>query len=142
VNHLEATKTVASTSFGTAATLVVDTLGHDYMSVDAIYGPGTATVAKANTFTLRAADTVAGLADYTGTYSVAGATALATSVTYTSVSTVVRADFDLRGKPRYIEVGTTTPDTAARVVVVARLGKSEKGADTAADKGAAIKFTG
>jgi hypothetical protein len=28
------------------------------------------------------------------------------------------------------------------VVVVARLGKSEKGADAAADKGAAVKFSG
>jgi hypothetical protein len=28
------------------------------------------------------------------------------------------------------------------VVVVARLGKSEKGADTATDKGAAVKFSG
>jgi hypothetical protein len=141
VNHLEATKTVASAP-GTASVLVVDTKGFDYLSVDAVYGPCVATSAVANTFTLRAGDTVAGLASYTGTYPVAAATAVATSVSQTAVSTLVRADFDLRGKPRYIEVGTSTPDTAASVVVIGRLGKGEKGADSAAEKGAAVKFTG
>jgi len=33
-------------------------------------------------------------------------------------------------------------DTAARVILVGRLGKGEKGADTATDKGVAVKFTG
>jgi hypothetical protein len=141
VNHLEATKTVASAP-GTAATLQVDTKGYDYLSVDAVYGPCVATSAVASVFTLKAADTVAGLADYTGTYPVAGATAVATSLSQTAVSTLVRADFDLRGKPRYIEVGTTMADTAARVILVGRLGKGEKGADTATDKGVAVKFTG
>lgn len=142
MNHLEATKTVVSTSFGTAATLVIDTLGYDYASVDAIYGPTVASSAVANTFTLRAGDTVAGLASYTSTYSVAAATAVATSVSQTSSSTVVRLDIDLRGKPRYIEVATTVPSTSARAVIVGRLGKGEKGADTAAEKGAAVKFSG
>ena len=142
MNHLEASKTVVSTSFGTAATLVIDTKDWAYASVDVVYGPATSLVSVANTFTLRAADTVAGLADYTATYPVSGATAVATSVAQTSSSTIVRADFDLRGKPRYIELGTTTPDTARRVVIVARLGKGEKGADSASDKGAAVKYTG
>jgi hypothetical protein len=141
VNHLEATKTVASAP-GTASVLVVDTKGFDYLSVDAVYGPCVATSAVASTFTLRAGDTVPALASYTSTYSVASATAVATSVSQTAVSTLVRADFDLRGKPRYIEVGTQMNDTAARVIVVGRLGKGEKGADSAAEKGAAVKFTG
>lgn len=141
MNHLEATKTVVSTP-GTAATLTVDTRGWEYLSVDAVYGPCVATSAVANTFTLQAADAVADLADYTSTYPVSGATAVATSVSQTAVSTVIRADFDLRGKPRYIQVGTSTPDTAARVVLVGRLGKGEVGPDTASEVGAAVKYTG
>jgi hypothetical protein len=141
VNHLESTKTVASAP-GTSAVLLVDTKQYDYLSVDAVYGPCSAGSAVASTFTLRAADTVAGLASYTSTYSVASATAVATSVSQTAVSTVIRADFDLRGKPRYIEVGTTMNDTAARAIVVGRLGKGEKGPVDAADKGVAVKFTG
>ena len=141
MNHLESTKTVASNP-GTSSVLVVDTKGYDYLSVDAVYGPCVATSAVANTFTLRAADTTGALADYTGTYSVSGATAVATSVAQTAASTVIRCDFDLRGKPRYVEVGTSTPDTAARVVIVGRLGKGEIGPEAAADKGVAKKYTG
>jgi hypothetical protein len=149
VNHLENSKSVASLvatgnsqAAGTVA-LTVDTIGYDYLSVDAVYSTCVAGSAVASIFTLRAGDTVASLADYTPTYgAVSGVTSSAnTSSAQTSRPTVVRLDFDLRGKPRYISVATAPNDTAARALLVGRLGKGEAGPESAAQKGVLLKFS-
>jgi hypothetical protein len=149
VNHLENTKSVSSivatgssAAAGTVA-LTVDTIGYEYLSMDAVYSTCVVTSAVASIFTLRAGDTVASLADYTSTYgSVSAVTSVAnTSAAQTSQPTVVRLDFDLRGKPRYVSVATAPSDTAARAILVARLGKAADGPDTAAEKGTRLKFS-
>jgi hypothetical protein len=149
VNHLENTKSVSSivatgssVAAGTVA-LTVDTLGYEYLSVDAVYSTCVVTSAVASIFTLRAGDTVASLADYTSTYgSVSAVTSVAnTAAAQTSQPTVVRLDFDLRGKPRYVSVATAPSDTTARAILVARLGKAADGPDTADQKGARLKFS-
>jgi hypothetical protein len=149
VNHLENSKSVSSlvatgssVAAGTVA-LTVDTIGYDYLSVDAVYGPCVKTSAVAAILTLRAGDTLTDLADYTPTYgSLSAVTNVAnTTDAQTVTPTVVRLDFDLRGKPRYISVATAPTDTAARAVVVGRLGKGETGPESAAKKGALLKFS-
>ncbi len=150
MNYVENTKSVASlvatgssVAAGTVA-LTVDTLGFDYLSVDAVYSTCNANSAVASIFTLRAGDTTAALVDYTATYgSVAGITSVAnTSASQTSAATIARLDFDTRGKPRYISLATAPNDTAARVVLVGRLSKAELGADTAQKKGVFVKYSG
>jgi hypothetical protein len=149
VNFVENTKTVASLvatgnsqAAGTVA-LTVDTIGWEYLSVDAVYSTCVVGSAVASIFTLRAADTTAALADYTATYgSVAGVTSVAnTSASQTSVATVARLDFDLRGKPRFISVATAPNDTNCRAILVGRLSKGEVGPDTAAEAGAFVKYS-
>ncbi len=150
MNHLENSKSVASlvatgssVAAGTVA-LTVDTLGYEYLSVDAVYSTCNANSAVASIFTLRAGDTVAGLADYTATYgSVSGITSSAnTAASQTSVATVARLDFDLRGKPRYISLATAPNDTAARAILVGRLSKGADGPDSASEKGVRVKYSG
>lgn len=150
MNHLEYSKSVASgvatgssVAAGTVA-LTVDTIGYDYLSVDAVYSTCVAGSAVASIFTLRAADTTAALADYTATYgSLSAVTSSAnTTLAQTATPTVVRLDFDLRGKPRYISVATAPNDTAARAIVVGRLGKGEVGPESASAKGVLVKYSG
>lgn len=150
MNHLENSKTVASlvatgssVAAGTVA-LTVDTLGYDYLSVDAVYSTCAVASAVASIFTLRAADTTAALTSYTATYgSLSAVTSTSnTAVAQTVTPTVVRLDFDLRGKPRYISVATAPSDTAARAIVVGRLGKGSDGPDTASEKGVLLKYSG
>ena len=148
MNFVEYTKSVASlvTSGSSSATvaLTIDTLGYEYLSVDGVYGACVSTSAVASTFSLRAGDTIAGLADYTATYgSLSAITSSAnTSASQTAAATVVRLDFDLRGKPRYISLATAPNDTNARVVLTARLGKGETGPESASAKGVLVKFSG
>lgn len=148
MNFVESSKSVASlvTSGSSAATvaLTIDTLGYEYLSVDGVYGACVSTSAVASTFSLRAGDTVAALADYTATYgAVTGITSSAnTAAAQTAASTIVRLDFDLRGKPRYISLATAPNDTNARVVLVGRLSKGEIGAESASAKGALLKYSG
>lgn len=149
MNFLESTKSVASgvatgsSVAGGTVRLTVDTLGYDYLSVDAVYSTCAVASAVAAIFTLRAGDTEAALADYTATYPVAGVTSVAnTSAAQTSTPQIVRLDLDLRGKPRYIQVGTAPNDTNARAIVTARLGKGENKVDSASAKGLLLKYTG
>jgi len=142
VNHLEATKTVVGstvTSAAGTATLTIDTLGYDYASVDVLVAvsatPANTAASILKVLTLTQGDTnTAG----TSVYTVAVPDA---SAAVTSQPSVVRLDVDLRGKGRYLKVDAT-PATALATTIVGRLGKGEKGADTAADKGALAKYSG
>ena len=142
MNHLEATKTVVGstvTSAAGTATLTIDTLGYDYASVDVLVAvsatPANTAASILNVLTLSQGDTnTAG----TSVYTVAVPDA---SAAVTSQPSVVRLDVDLRGKSRYLKVDAT-PATALATTIAARLGKGEKGADTAADKGALAKYSG
>jgi hypothetical protein len=143
VNHLEATKTVvgdAVTASALTATLTVDTLGYDYASIDVI-------VAKSGTAGHTANSVLSALSiaqgnvsnSVTGTvYTVAVPPA---SVAVTAQPSVVRLDVDCRGKGRYLKVDAS-PAVDLTTMVVARLGRGEKGADTAAEKGALAKYSG
>lgn len=142
MNHLENSKSVSSL-VGTSVSLTVDTKGWDYLSVDAVYGSVVATSAVAATFTLQAGDTTGALSSITSTYPVAGITSSANTVAAQSTSAnIMRLDFDLRGKPRYISLATALNDTAGRVVLTGRLGKGSDGPDTASENGVRQKYTG
>jgi len=149
VNHLENSKSVASAiatgssvAAGTVA-LTVDTREWDYLSVDAVFSTAAASSAVASILTLKAADTEATLADYTGTYDVSGVTSAAnTSAAQTAGVNVVRFDLDLRGKPRYISFAAAPNDTDASVILVGRLGKGANGPDNASEAGLLQKYSG
>jgi len=65
----------------------------------------------------------------------------AASVAVTAQPSVVRLDVDCRGKGRYLKVDAT-PATSLPTTIVARLGKGEKGPESAADKGVLAKYSG
>jgi hypothetical protein len=145
MNHLEGTKTVVgsavATSEATTALLRLDTLGFDYASVDVVYGPvlaaGTASAA-AQVLTLKHSDAATtGYDVITGYPTIVAPTAAASS----SVSSVIRMDVDMRGKKRYLEVASS-PNTAATVSIVARVGKGEQHPTSAAGKGVIGAFSG
>lgn len=142
MNFLEATKTVVGTTVTSAAgtaTLTVDTLGYAYASVDVVVAKSSTAANTAasilNVLTLSQGDTTAA-GDSVYTVAVPAA-----SVAVTNEPSVVRLDVDLRGKDRYLKVDAT-PATSLATTIVCRLGKGEKGADTAADKGALSKYSG
>lgn len=150
MNFVEYTKTVASNfttgssvAAGTVA-LTVDTIGYQYLSVEAIYSTTVLTSAVAGVLTLRAGDTTAALSDYTATYgSLTAATAsVSTAAAQTSSASVVRLDIDLRGKPRYISLATAPQATAATAVIVGRLSKGEVGPESASQKGVYLQYRG
>jgi hypothetical protein len=141
VNHLEATKTVVGstvTSAAGTATLTIDTLGYDYASVDVVVAVGA--VEAATSPILKALS----LYQYDNTATTAAVytvTAPAANDAVTNQPSVVRFDVDLRGKQRYLVVDAT-PETTLPTTIVARLGKGEKGPESAADKGVLAKYSG
>ena len=149
MNHLQATKSVVGhTENLTAAqthTLVIDTLGFAYVSLDVCQEPW----ANAG-YTSQAAFTVLKLAesDNNSSYDdvtpyVGGGTGGYTIPTPTSTSTdaVVRMDVDCRGRKRYLRV-SATPYTTGTVYTVARLGKGVEGPVSAASKGVNAAVSG
>jgi hypothetical protein len=149
VNHLEATKSVVGMSENLTAaqthTLVIDTLGYHYASVDVCQEAWT----NAG-YTSQAAFTVLKLShsDDNSSYSdvtafVGGGTGGFTipTPTVTSADSVVRMDVDMRGKKRYLKI-TATPYTTGTVYTVARLGKGEAGPVSASKKGVNATVSG
>ena len=142
MNDLEYTKTVVGTTVTSAAgtaTLTIDTLGYAYASVDVLVAvsatPANTSASILNVLTLSQGDTnTAGSSVYT-------VAAPAASVAVTAQPSVVRLDVDLRGKSRYLKVDAT-PATSLATTIVCRLGKGEKGPESAADKGALAKYSG
>jgi hypothetical protein len=142
VNHLEATKTVVGTTVTSAAgtaTLTIDRLGYDYVSIDVAVAvsttPANTSASILNVLTLTQGDTnTAGASVYT-------VAAPAASVAVTNQPSVVRLDVDLRGKGRYVKVDAT-PATSLATTIVARLGKGEAGPESASAKGVLAKYTG
>lgn len=142
MNDLEYTKTVVGTlctSQTTTATLTLDTLGYAYASVDVIVAKsstaGHTAASILNVLTISQGDTTAA-GDSVYTVAVPAA-----SVAVTNQPSVVRLDVDLRGKSRYLKVDAT-PAATLTTEIVARLGKGEKGPESAADKGALAKYSG
>lgn len=142
MNDLEYTKTVVGTTVTSAAgtaTLTIDTLGYAYASVDVLVAVSATAANTAasilNVLTLSQGDTnTAGSSVYT-------VAAPAASVAVTAQPSVVRLDVDLRGKSRYLKVDAT-PATSLATTIVARLGKGEKGPESASDKGVLAKYSG
>jgi hypothetical protein len=143
VNHLEATKSVYGspvTASTLTATLTIDTLGYDYASIDVV-------VDKSSTASHTAASIMSVLSLAQGDASNAVTDSVYTvavpdaSVAVTAQPSVVRLDVDLRGKKRYLKVDAT-PAQNLSTVVTARLGRGEKGADAAVEKGALAKYSG
>jgi len=143
VNHLEATKTVVGTpctSAATTATLTLDTLGYDYASIEVIVDKSSTAGHTANSI-LNVLSLKQGDVSNSVTTDVYTVSVPAASVAVTNQASVVRLDVDCRGKARYLKVDAT-PAVTLNTNIVARLGKGEKGADTAAEKGALSKFSG
>jgi hypothetical protein len=142
VNHLEASKTVVGstvTSAAGTATLTIDRLGYDYVSIDVAVAvsttPANTAASILNVLTLSQGDTnTAGSSVYT-------VAVPAASVAVTNQPSVVRLDVDLRGKGRYVKVDAT-PATSLATTIVARLGKGEVGPESASAKGVLAKYSG
>jgi hypothetical protein len=142
VNHLEASKTVVGstvTSAAGTATLTIDRLGYDYVSIDVAVAvsttPANTAASILNVLTLSQGDTnTAGASVYT-------VAAPAASVAVTAQPSVVRLDVDLRGKGRYLKIDAT-PATSLATTIVARLGKGEVGPESASAKGVLAKYSG
>jgi hypothetical protein len=142
VNYLEASKTVVGstvTSAAGTATLTIDRLGYDYVSIDVAVAvsttPANTSASILNVLTLSQGDTnTAGASVYT-------VAAPAASVAVTNQPSVVRLDVDLRGKGRYVKVDAT-PATSLATTIVARLGKGEIGPESASAKGVLAKYSG
>jgi hypothetical protein len=142
VNHLEASKTVVGstvTSAAGTATLTIDRLGYDYVSIDVAVAvsttPANTAASILNVLTLSQGDTTtAGSSVYT-------VAVPAASVAVTAQPSVVRLDVDLRGKGRYLKIDAT-PATSLATTIVARLGKGEVGPETASAKGVLAKYSG
>ena len=142
MNHLEASKTVVGstvTSAAGTATLTIDRLGYDYVSIDVAVAvsttPANTAASILNVLTLSQGDTnTAGASVYT-------VAAPAASVAVTNQPSVVRLDVDLRGKGRYVKVDAT-PATSLATTIVARLGKGEVGPESASAKGVLAKYSG
>ena len=142
MNHLEASKTVVGstvTSAAGTATLTIDRLGYDYVSIDVAVAvsttPANTAASILNVLTLSQGDTnTAGASVYT-------VAAPAASVAVTNQPSVVRLDVDLRGKGRYVKVDAT-PATSLATTIGARLGKGEAGPETASAKGVLAKYSG
>lgn len=122
-------------------TLTLDTLGHEYASIDVIFGPAASTSSVAQTLTLQHADAA------TGTYAnITGFTgdlkpAAYAGQTVTDTMTVSRLEVDMRGKRRYLRV-QASPNTDTVIVVAARLGRSEEGPYNASTKNVAVNTAG
>jgi hypothetical protein len=142
VNHLEASRTVVGstvTSAAGTATLTIDRLGYDYVSIDVAVAvsttPANTAASILNVLTLSQGDTnTAGASVYT-------VAAPAASVAVTAQPSVVRLDVDLRGKGRYLKIDAT-PATSLATTIVARLGKGEVGPESASAKGVLAKYSG
>ncbi len=142
MNHLEASKTVVGstvTSAAGTATLTIDRLGYDYVSIDVAVAvsttPANTAASILNVLTLSQGDTnTAGSSVYT-------VAVPAASVAVTNQPSVVRLDVDLRGKGRYVKVDAT-PATSLATTIVARLGKGEVGPESASAKGVLAKYSG
>jgi hypothetical protein len=143
VNHLEATKTVVGTpctSAAVTATLTLDTLGYDYASIEVIVDKSSTAGHTANSI-LNVLSLKQGDVSNSVTTDVYTVSVPAASVAVTNQASVVRLDVDCRGKGRYLKVDAT-PAVTLNTNIVARLGKGEKGADSAAEKGALAKYSG
>ncbi len=142
MNYLEASKTVVGstvTSAAGTATLTIDRLGYDYVSIDVAVAvsttPANTAASILNVLTLSQGDTnTAGSSVYT-------VAVPAASVAVTNQPSVVRLDVDLRGKGRYVKVDAT-PATSLATTIVARLGKGEVGPESASAKGVLAKYSG
>lgn len=143
MNHLEATKSVYGspvTASTLTATLTIDTLGYDYASIDVVVDKSS-TAGHTAASIMSVLSLAQGDASNAVTDSVYTVAVPAASVAVTAQPSVVRLDVDLRGKKRYLKVDAT-PAQNLSTVVTARLGRGEKGADAAVEKGALAKYSG
>lgn len=149
MNHLEATKSVVGhTENLTAAqthTLVIDTLGYGYVSVDVCQeawgNAGFTSQASFTTLKVEESDNNSSYSNVTAL--VGGGTGGFTIPTPTATAgdVVVRMELDLRGHKRYLRV-SATPYTTGTVYTVARLGKGVEGPVSASKKGVNATVSG
>ena len=122
-------------------TLTLDTLGHEFASIDVIFGPAASSSSVAQTLTLQHADAETG--SYTTVSGFSGdlKPAVYAGQTVTDTMTVSRLEIDCRGKKRYLQV-KASPNTDTVIVVAARLGRSEEGPYDATTKGVKLNTAG
>lgn len=145
---LQASRSVVRTTSvtnGATASVTLDVLGFDALSVDVLYNATHATNAPA---VLRLVDSDTDNATAYGTI-----TKLVSGTDYTvvggavvsDVGAVYRFDLGLQDVKRYVRLqcspATAVGATAATVVVAARLHKAEQGPATASAKGALVAAT-
>jgi len=142
MNHLEATKSDCRVSASVASNAThsheIDTIGHEYLSVDVCFGAfSAATSSYATVLKLQESDTSgSGRTDIAGMTITAGAGA-----TTGNNGAVARFNLDLRAKKRYVTV-VTTPGNTVPVVTAARLGKANEMPYNAATAGVSNYVSG
>lgn len=122
-------------------TLTLDTLGHEYASIDVIFGPAASTSSVAQTLTLQEADASTGTYTTVSGFSGDLKPALYAGQTVTDTMTVSRLEVDMRGRKRFLRV-QASPNTDTVIVVAARLGRSEEGPYDATTKGVRLNTAG
>jgi len=143
--YLAASKTVAKigtadTTTSQTATHTIDTLGHEYASIDVVFEPAAATTDAVCT-ALKIEESDASASDFANVAALVGngtgGFTIPTSGSKTADSNVVRLNVDLRGRKRYLKV-SATPVAASVVATVVRLGRSESCPVSASDSGVQV----
>lgn len=122
-------------------TLTLDTLGHEYASIDVVFGPAASTSSVAQTLTLQQCDTSGGSYENVTGFTGDLKPAIYAGQTVTDTMTVSRLEVDMRGKKRFLQV-KASPNTDTVIVVAARLGRSEEGPYDATSKGVKVNTAG
>ncbi|MGA1399296.1 MAG: hypothetical protein ACO38P_02795 [Phycisphaerales bacterium] len=115
------------------ATLTIDTLGYDHVSVNVLRASNSSTV-FANVIKVEESDNNSSYSNVTAL--VGGGTGGFTvpAVSDTATSAVLKMDIDTKSKKRYLKV-SYTPGASATVAMVARLGRGEVAPVTASEAG-------
>jgi len=124
------TAAVGSTS---TATLVVDTVGYDYASIEVIRGNNASTV-FANVLKVGESDTTSSYSDVTALVGggTGGFTVPGVAAANTANAAIFKFDVDCKSRKRYLQV-SFTPGASVTTAIVARLGRGELNPATATD---------
>jgi hypothetical protein len=135
--QIAATKTDAKAAASVAASAThsheIDTLGYEYVSIDVVYSPFTATTSNAAPVLRLTQHDVTGTGQTNISGFVGGTdfTVAAGTTTGANVGYVARFNVDMRGKRRFLTLYTSPGNTVA-VNSVARLGRAEEAPTSAA----------
>jgi hypothetical protein len=145
--QIAATKTDAKAAASVAASAThsheIDTLGFEYVSIDVVYSPFTATTSNAAPVLRLTQHDVTGTGQTNISGFVGGTdfTVAAGTTTGANVGYVARFNVDMRGKRRFLTLYTSPGNTEA-VNIVARLGRAEEAPFSAATKNVGTLVSG